>query len=138
MFPRTFLVALLVAAASAARNMPADNAAAAAGAAPQAAVAANAPDPAVYARAVEVSDADRAAAAPIISFLKKIPTPPGMKEWRESGERVERARATWQENWREQRTPAAARAPEPMRGGRVTTRATAGSPFDTRASTPGL
>jgi hypothetical protein len=78
-----FLVAALVGSASAARPAPA-----AAVAQPVAAQPATAPaaagdaakQQAAYEKAVQVSDVDRAAAAPIISFLKRIPQPPG--EWK--------------------------------------------------------
>jgi trimeric autotransporter adhesin len=87
MFSRAFLAflvaALAASSASAARPAPAQQAVmaqpaaagGAAAAAPQAAVAAA--QTAAYEKAVAVTDADRAAAAPIISFLKKIPQPPG-------------------------------------------------------------
>ena len=86
-FTRALFLAALVAAASAARPV-AETAPAAAVAEATAPVAAAVPEDAaraqaVYARALEVTDADRAAAAPIVSFLKRIPQPPG--EWEGSG-----------------------------------------------------
>ena len=129
MFARAFFVALLAAAATAARDMPAEPQQVQA--APQAA-ASTAADPAVYARAMAVSDADRAAAAPIISFLKKIPTPPG-EAWR-VGKREEGVRAR---AWRErQRGGRRARMPglPPPRAPPSTTH----SPCDARNCPPGV
>jgi hypothetical protein len=130
-FTRALFLAALVAAASAAR--PVSEAAPAAAAAPQQAMPAaadTAQAQAVYARAIEVSNADRAAAAPIISFLKQIPQPPGeSRRGRGGGERGSKKR-------RETIAARARRARLTSRSGCLVPAGGARPPSGARAHTP--